>query len=77
MENDAHEILLQLFETLQEQQMMVCKLGRNDLLLIEAIRAPVSQEALAAVAETVRSTLHSVDALTNRIHALAAKARNC
>ena len=65
--NDS-EMVLQL---VSEQQRMICELGRNDLLLIESVRAlGLSSEALAAAAKTVRSTLHSVDALTDKIHAL-------
>jgi hypothetical protein len=77
MQSDTDEILLQLADSILEQQRIICELGRNDLLLIESIRAPgVSSEALAAAAQTVRSTLCSVDALGDKLHALAAKARN-
>ncbi|MGA9688884.1 MAG: hypothetical protein WBQ81_19150, partial [Candidatus Sulfotelmatobacter sp.] len=58
-----------------EQQRMICELGRNDLLLIESIRAPgVSSEALAAAAQTVRSTLCSVDALSDKLRAVVSQA---
>ena len=76
MQGDINGILLQLFETILEQQRMICELGRNDLLLIESIRMPVSPEGLSAAAATVRSTLYSVDALADRIHQLDAQARN-
>lgn len=76
MQSNADEILLQLCETIQAQHEALCELGRNDLLLIESIRGPVSPEALAVAAETVRSTLYSVDALGDKIRGLALKARN-
>ena len=75
MQSDSNEILLQLCETLQAQHEALCELGRNDLLLIESIRGPVSPEVLVVAAETVRSTLYSVDALGDKIRKLALRAR--
>ena len=74
METDT-EILRQLFEIIQAQFAIVCDLERNDLLLIESAQTGVSQEALAAAAATVRSTLYTADALGDRIHELALKVR--
>jgi hypothetical protein len=76
MQSDAHEIVLQLVETILEQQRMICELGRNDLLLIESCRNPVSQAGFSAAAATVRSTLYSVDALADRIRRLDEQARS-
>jgi hypothetical protein len=74
MQSNTVEIVL--FEIIQEQQRMICNLGRNDLVFIELSRASgVSPEVLAAAAQTILSTLHSVDALSDRIHALAVEAR--
>lgn len=71
-----NEILLQLFEIVQVQFGIVCDLERNDLLLIESARTGVSQEALAAAAVTVRSTLYTADALGDRIRELELAVRN-
>ncbi len=76
MQSDTDEMVLQLTATILEQQRMICELGRNDLLLIESIRAPgVSSEALAAAAQTVRSTLCSVDVLSDRLRAVVSQAK--
>lgn len=75
MHSDTDEMVLQLTASILEQQRMICDLGRNDLLLIESIRAPgVSSEALAAAAQTVRSTLCSVDALSDKLRAVVSQA---
>lgn len=75
MHSDTDEMVLQLTASILEQQRMICELGRNDLLLIESIRAPgVSSEALAAAAQTVRSTLCSVDALSDKLRAVVSQA---
>ena len=50
-------ILLQLSETILEQQRNICDLARNDLLLIEPTHNQASPEAIAAAASAVRSTL--------------------
>ncbi len=71
-----NEILLHLFEIVQVQFGIVCDLERNDLLLIESAQTGVSQEALAAVAATVRSTLYTADALGDRIRELELRVRN-
>lgn len=77
MQSDTDEMVLQLTATILEQQRMICELGRNDLLLIESIRAPgVSSEALAAAAQTVRSTLCSVDALSDKLRAVVSQGQN-
>ncbi len=76
MELDTKCMLLQLLETMVEQQHIICELSRNDLLLIESIHGPVSPEVLAVAAETVRSTLHSVDTLTDRLRQLDAQAHS-
>lgn len=70
-----NEILLQLFEIVQTQFAIVCDLERNDLLLIESAQQGVSQEALAAAAVTVRSTLYTADALGDRIRELGLRVR--
>lgn len=59
---EDNEMVRQLFEMLQVQFKILCDLERNDLLLIEAAQTGVSQEALAAAAATVRSTLYTADA---------------
>ena len=71
-----NEILLHLFEIVQVQFGIVCDLERNGLLLIESAQTGVSQEALAAVAATVRSTLYTADALGDRIRELELRVRN-
>jgi hypothetical protein len=76
MESDSNEIVRQLFEIVQVEFSILCDLERNDLLLIESAQTGVSQEALAAAAATVRSTLYTADALDDRIHELAARVRN-
>jgi len=45
-------------------------------MLIEAICVPACPEALLVAAETVRSALYTVDALGDRIRALAQAVRN-
>lgn len=70
-----NEILLQIFDLILEQQNQCCELGRNDLLLIESFRSGVSPEALSAAAATVRSTLYSVDALSDRLRRIAEQLR--
>lgn len=72
---EDNEMVRQLFEMLQVQFKILCDLERNDLLLIEAAQTGVSQEALAAAAATVRSTLYTADALGDRIHEFAMKVR--
>ncbi len=70
---EDNEIVLQL---LGEQQRMICVLCRNDLLLIESILSgPDVAEGLVVAAATVRATLHSVDALGDRILEVVAKIR--
>jgi hypothetical protein len=77
MQRDADEILLQLLDSVLDQQRMICALGRNDLILIESVRAEgVSPAALSAAAQTVLSTLHSVDALADRLRGLELRVRN-
>jgi hypothetical protein len=76
MELDTKCMLLQVLETIVEQQHIICELSRNDLMLIESIHGPVSPETLVVAAETVRSTLHSVDALTDKLRQLDAQARS-
>jgi hypothetical protein len=76
VELDTQCMLLQVVETMLEQQRMISELGRNDLLLIESIRGPVSPEVLGVAAETVRATLHSVDALSDRLRQLDVQARS-
>ena len=71
-----NEMVRQLFEIVQAQFAILCDLERNDLLLIESAQTGVSQEALAAAAATVRSTLYTADALDDRIRELAVKVRN-
>jgi len=66
-----NEMVRQLFEIVQAQFAIVCDLERNDLLLIESAQTGVSQEALAAAAATVRSTLYTADALGDRIREFA------
>jgi hypothetical protein len=73
---DSNEMVRQLFEIVQDEFSILCDLERNDLLLIESAQSGVSQEALAAAASTVRSTLLRADALADRIGALALKAQN-
>jgi hypothetical protein len=75
METD-NEMVRQLFEIDQALFAIVCDLERNDLLLIESAQTGVSQEALAAAAATVRSTLYTADALADRIHEFALKVRS-
>jgi len=73
MEADTKRIVLQQNEAMLELQRMMCELGRNDLVIIESVRSGVSPEALAVAAQTVRSTLYSVDALADRIRQFAAE----
>jgi len=75
LQSDTNQIVLQLFETVLEQQRNLCDLARNDLLLIELAHGAASPEALAAAASTVRSTLYSVDALSDKIRRLDEQAR--
>ena len=70
-----NQIVLQVFETLLEQQRNICDLARNDLLLIELAHGSASPEAIAVAASTVRSTLYSVDALADRIRSFDAQVR--
>ena len=72
---EDNEMVRQLFEMLQVQFNILCDLERNDLLLIEAAQTGVSQEALAAAAATVRSSLYTADALGDRIREFAQKVR--
>jgi hypothetical protein len=67
MEADLTRMVLQLGDMMLEQQNQICELGRNDLLLIECVRSGASQEAIVAAAATVRSTLYSVDALSDKL----------
>jgi len=76
MQSD-NTILLQLSDTILEQQRNICDLARNDLLLIELAHNQASPEAIAAAASTVRSTLYSVDALSDRIRLLSQQLRGC
>jgi hypothetical protein len=76
VESNTEEIVRQLFEIVQVEFSLLCDLERNDLLLIESAQTGVSQEALAAAAATVRSTLYTADALGDRIQELVAKVRN-
>jgi len=73
---ESTTMLQQLLDAILEQQNQLCELGRNDLLLIECARSPVSQEALGAAAATVRSTLYSVDALADKLRLLSAQVRS-
>jgi hypothetical protein len=72
---DNREIVLQLFETILEQQRNICDLARNDLVLIELAHGSASPEAFAVAASTVRSALYSVDALADKIRSLGVQAR--
>lgn len=76
MNSDPHEMVRQLLGTILEQQKMICGLAQNDLLLIESRLSPPSQEGLVVAAEVVRSTLYSVDALTDKIRLLDSQVRN-
>jgi hypothetical protein len=68
---ESKEMLLQIFDLMLEQQNHLCELGRNDLLLIESCRTEVSQEVLAVAAATVRATLYSADALSDKLRQLS------
>ena len=70
---DVKRIVLQQNEAMLDLQRMFCELGRNDLLIIECVRSGVSPEVLAVAAETVRSTLYSVDALADKIRQFSAE----
>lgn len=70
---EANQIVLQIFEIVLEQQRMMSDLGRNDLLLIGCLQSSASPGAVAVAAATVRSTLYSVDALSDKIRILAAE----
>jgi hypothetical protein len=76
MNSDPNEMVRQLLGTILEQQKMICGLAQNDLLLIESRLSPPSQEGLVVAAEVVRSTLYSVDALTDKIRLLDSQVRN-
>jgi hypothetical protein len=76
VKSETSEIVLQLLETILEQQRMICDLARNDLLLIESRLSEPSSEQLVVAAGVVRSTLYSVDALADRIRLLDSQARN-
>jgi hypothetical protein len=76
MQSESDEMVRQLFEIVQVEFSILCDLERNDLLLIESAQTGVSQEALAAAAATVRSTLCTADALGDRIHELGLRVRN-
>jgi hypothetical protein len=76
MQSDSEEIVRQLFEIVQVEFSILCDLERNDLLLIESAQTGVSQEALAAAAATVRSTLYTADALGDRIRELGLRVRS-
>jgi hypothetical protein len=76
MHSDPNEMVRQLLGTILEQQKMICGLAQNDLLLIESRLSPPSQEGLVVAAEVVRSTLYSVDALTDKIRLLDSQVRN-
>ena len=72
-----NQIVLQLSDSILEQQRMICELARNDLMLIESFHAgEVSPEVLAVAAATVRATLYSVDALSDKLRLLADQARH-
>lgn len=70
-----NQILLQFCEMFLEQDRMLRDLARNDLLLIEATQLGASPKELAAAAQVVRSTLYSVDALSDKIRQLDAQVR--
>ena len=73
---EDNEMVRQLFETILEQQKMICGLAQNDLRLIESRLSPLSPTELVAAAQSVRSTLYSVDALTDKIRSLDLQVRN-
>jgi hypothetical protein len=73
---ETNTMLQQLLDAMLEQQGQLCELGRNDLLLIESCRPEVSPEVLAVAAATVRSTLYSVDALSDKLRSLSEQVRN-
>jgi hypothetical protein len=73
---EDNEMVRQLFEIVQSQFAILCDLERNDLLLIESAQKGASQEALAAAASTVRSTLYTADALGDRIREFGLKVRS-
>jgi hypothetical protein len=73
MQSDTDPMVLQTLDSVLE---VMCGFARGHLLLIELIRAPaVSQEAFAAAAQVVRTTLHSVDSLADQVHALSLEGR--
>jgi len=73
---ETETMLQQLLDAMLEQQGQLCELGRNDLLLIESCRREASPEVLAVAAATVRSTLYSVDALSDKLRLLSAQVRS-
>jgi hypothetical protein len=73
---ETNMMLQQLLDAMLEQQSQLCELGRNDLLLIEACRTEVSPEVFSVAAATVRSTLYSVDALSDKLRLLSSQVRN-
>ena len=73
---EPNQIVRQFSDLMLEQQRILCELARNDLLIIESSHSEVSQEVLSVAAATVRSTLYSVDALTDRLRSIAEQARN-
>lgn len=68
MHSDAEKILLQG----QESMLHILRdMFQNDLVLIELIRSGKSRpEALAAVAQNVRSGLYTIDALGDNVRGL-------
>ena len=73
MTSDTDQMVLQTLDSILDT---MCHFARSDLVLIELLRAPeVSAAALAVAAQTVLSTLHAVDALSDRVHALSVEAR--
>ena len=70
------EMLQHLLDAMLEQQRQLCELSRNDLMVIESLRSEISPEAVHAAASAVRSTLYSVDELSDKLRVLSSQVRS-
>ena len=75
METDTKRILLQVLETMLEQQRMICDLAQSETLVIEAIQKDYPSECVIAARSAALESYDSVFGVADRIQRLSEQVR--
>jgi len=75
MESDTKRILLQVLETMLEQQRMLCDVAQGETLIIEAIQKDYPSECVQAARCAAHEAYDSVLGVADRIQRLSQQIR--